>query len=72
MVLTNPEEELMAYDRRIATRISGDADIRLRLAALVLRRPLSALLSDVIVQGFPPADELAQRLRDGAEAEATS
>jgi hypothetical protein len=72
MVLTNPEEELMAYDRRIATRISGDADIRLRLAALVLRRPLSALLTDAIIQGFPSADELAQRLRDGAETEATS
>ena len=62
----------MAYDRRIATRISRDADNRLRLAALVVRRPLSAVLSDTIIQVFPTADELAQRLRDGAEAEATS
>ena len=51
------------YDRRIATRITGQADNVLRLAALVTRRPLSALLSDAIVQSFA-ADVLAEQLRD--------
>ena len=60
------------YDRRIATWITPDADNRLRLAALALRRPLSAVLTDALDQVLPSADELAQRLRDGAEAEATS
>ena len=60
------------YDRRIATWITPDADNRLRLTALAQRRSLSAVLSDAIIQVFPTADELAQRLRDGAEAEATS
>src|ERR1035438_7928944 len=65
MVLADPEEELMArYDHRIATRISGDADIRLRLAALAQRRSLSAVLTDVLDQVLPTADELVQRLRD--------
>jgi hypothetical protein len=57
------------YDRRIATRITRDADNRLRLAALAWRRPLSAVLTDVIERALPSADELSARLRDGAEAE---
>ena len=60
------------YDRRIATRITPDADNRLRLVALAQRRSLSAVLTDVLDQVLPTADELVQRLRDGAEAEATS
>ena len=57
------------YDRRIATRISRDADNRLRLASAVQRRPLSAVLSDAIRSALPPADELAGLLRDDAEAD---
>ena len=52
------------YDCRIATRITSAADNRLRLASLVLRRPLSALLTDAIVSAFPSTDELAEQLRD--------
>ena len=52
------------YDRRIATRITSAADARLRLASLVTRRPLSAVLTDAIEQMFPSADELAKRLHD--------
>ena len=57
------------YDRRIATRISRDADNRLRLAAVVQRRPLSAVLSDAISRALPSADEAAGLLRDDAEVE---
>ena len=57
------------YDRRIATRISRDADNRLRLASADQRRPLSAVLSDAIRSALPTADELAGLLRDDAEAE---
>ena len=55
------------YDRRIATRISRDADSRLRLASAVQRRPLSAVLSDAIRSALPTADELAGLLRDDAD-----
>jgi hypothetical protein len=69
-VLTGKRGGLMArYDRRIATRITRDADNRLRLAALAFRRPLSALLTEVIDQALPTADELTERLReDSVEA----
>lgn len=59
------------YDQRIATRISRDANIRLRLAALAEGVHLSALLTSLIMQTLPPADELAKRL-DGREAEVVS
>jgi hypothetical protein len=65
VVLTGTQGELMAqYDRRIATRITRDADNRLRLASLVLRRPLSAVLTDALDKALPSADELAERLQD--------
>ena len=52
------------YDCRIATRITSAADNRLRLASLVLRRPLSAVLTDALDKALPSADELAERLQD--------
>ena len=55
------------YSRRIATRITPDADNRLRLAAVVLRMPLSALLTLAIDKQLPPASELAASLRDDAD-----
>ena len=61
---------MATYDQRIATRISRDANARLRLAAAVFSRPLSAVLSDLILRQLPSADELAERLRIGPEAEA--
>ena len=60
------------YDRRIATRISRDADNRLRLASAVQRRPLSAVLSDAIRSALPTADELAGLLRDDADEAAVA
>jgi hypothetical protein len=50
------------YDTRIATRITSDADRRLRLAAVAARSSLSAVLTDAIERALPPADELAARL----------
>ena len=52
------------YDRLIATRITRDADNRLRLAALVTRRHLSAVLTDALDKALPTADELTGQLRD--------
>jgi hypothetical protein len=62
------------YDSRIATRITPDANARLRLAALVLRKPLSHVLTAVITGQLPEVDVLAERLRDSGmtEAEASS
>lgn len=54
---------------RIATRIDEDADRRLRMLALIQRRPLSYVLSALIVQNVPPADVLAGRLAlEGGDA----
>ena len=57
------------YDRRIATRITSAADNRLRLAALVMRRPLSELLTDALDKALPSADDLAAQLQDMAAEE---
>lgn len=53
---------------RLATRISSDADRRLRMQALAERKPLSRLLSELIDRALPPADELAARLGETGEA----
>jgi hypothetical protein len=60
------------YDHRIATRITGDANARLRLAAVLQRRPLSAVLTDAISRALPTTDELAGLLRDDDSAEVAS
>jgi hypothetical protein len=52
------------YDCRIATRITRDVDRRLRLAALAVRRPLSAVLTDTLDKALPSAEELTAGLRD--------
>lgn len=52
---------------RLATRIDDDADRRLRMFALLERRPLSRVLSALICQALPTADELAARLGESAE-----
>ena len=44
---------MAAYDQRIATRITRDYDKRLRVAAALSGKRLSALLTDVIVQLAP-------------------
>jgi hypothetical protein len=60
------------FDQRIATRITRDANARLRLAALVRNQKLSALLSDLIAQALPTADVLAGQLGDRTPAEEAS
>lgn len=51
---------------RLATRITEDADRRLRMLALAERKHLSRLLSELIVAAVPPPDELAARLGEPA------
>lgn len=62
----------MAYDVRLATRITAAVDLRLRMLALASRQPLSHVLDGLLDQALPPADELAALLGaarpDGAEA----
>ena len=62
----------MANDVRLATRITPAVDRRLRMLALVKRQPLSRVLTGLLDQSLPPADELASLLGEsdstGAEA----
>lgn len=57
----------MAYDVRLATRITGTVDRRLRMLALVKSQPLNHVLVGLLDQALPPADELASLLGNGAE-----
>lgn len=52
-----------ALGARLATRISGDVDRRLRLAALVRRMPIGQFLDLVLDQALPPVDQLADQIR---------
>jgi hypothetical protein len=52
----------MAYDVRLATRITPAVDRRLRMLALVTSQPLSHVLVGLLDQVLPPADELAALL----------
>jgi hypothetical protein len=52
----------MAYDVRLATRISPAVDRRLRMLALVQSRALSHVLDALLDRALPPADELAALL----------
>jgi hypothetical protein len=54
----------MADEVRLATRIGCDVDRRLRMLALVRRQRLSHLLTSLLDQSLPPADELAGQLRE--------
>ncbi len=54
----------MAYDLRLATTITEPVDRRLRMFALIKRQPLSHVLSVLLDQALPPADELAGLLRE--------
>ena len=60
----------MAYDVRLATRISTAVDRRLRMLALVQSQPLSHVLVALLDRALPPADELAALL--GADRHAES
>ncbi|HEV2450968.1 MAG TPA: hypothetical protein VGS62_03480 [Streptosporangiaceae bacterium] len=52
----------MAYDVRLATRITPAVDRRLRMLALAKSQPLSHVLTGLLDQALPPADELASML----------
>ena len=52
----------MAYDVRLATRITSAVDRRLRMLALAKRQPLSHVLTGLLDQALPAADELASML----------
>jgi predicted HicB family RNase H-like nuclease len=53
-------------DVRLATRITGGVDRRLRLAALVRRMPLNQFLDRLLDQALPPVGELAGQIQGGA------
>lgn len=52
----------MAYDVRLATRITPAVDRRLRMLALAKSQPLSHVLDGVLDQVLPSAGELASML----------
>lgn len=56
----------MAYDARLATKITGAVDRRLRMLALLKSQPLNHVLDSLLDQVLPPAGELASRLGDSA------
>jgi hypothetical protein len=58
----------VAYDTRLATRIPRAVDQRLRLFAVLVRKPLAHVLSDVLSQALPTDAELADRLQRRGEA----
>jgi len=58
---------VMAYDTRLATRIPRAVDQRLRLFAVLVRRPLAHVLSDVLAAALPTDAELAARLQQMGE-----
>lgn len=49
-------------DVRIDARISSTVDRRLRMLAIVEKQPLNRLLSNLLDERLPSADELAARL----------
>lgn len=61
----------MAYDVRLATRITSTVDRRLRMLALVKSQPLNRVLVSLLDQALPPADELAALLGTGEHAGAS-
>lgn len=62
----------MAYDVRLATRITPAVDRRLRMLALAKSQPLSHVLTGLLDQALPPADELASMLATAEVDEAAA
>ena len=52
----------MAYDARLATRITSAVDRRLRMLAVAKRQSLSHVLDSVLDEALPAAGELASLL----------
>jgi uncharacterized protein (DUF2342 family) len=59
----------MAYDARLATRITASVDLRLRMLALLKGQSLSHVLDSVLDETLPAADKLASQLKDGRRDE---
>jgi hypothetical protein len=63
----------VAYDTRLATRIPRAVDQRLRLFAVLVRKPLAHVLADVLAEALPTDAELAARLgQRGSGADETA
>ena len=63
----------MAYDVPLTTRITSAVDRRLRMLALARSQPLSHVLTGLLDQALPSADELAVALAsDEAASEAVA
>ena len=58
----------MAYDAGLATTINGSVDRRLRLFALIKRQPLSRVLTVLLDDALPAADELVGQLQESEVA----
>jgi hypothetical protein len=56
----------MAYDVPLTTRITSAVDRRLRMLALAESQPLSHVLTGLLDQVLPSADELASKLSASA------
>lgn len=57
----------MAYDVRLATKITAAVDLRLRMLALARRQSLNHVLVAVLDQALPPANELASLLSESED-----
>ena len=57
----------MAYDVRLATRLTTPVDRRLRMLVLLKGQPLSHVLVSLLDKALPPADELASLLGDSGD-----
>ena len=58
----------MAYDVSLTTRITSAVDRRLRMLALARSQPLSHVLTGLLDQALPSADELAAMLAGSRRA----
>lgn len=56
------------YGSRLATRLTRNVDQRLRLHALLQRKPLSHVLDQLLDAALPTADELRSQLGSGQES----
>ena len=52
------------YDKRFATRLTGEVDRRLRMFALVKGEALSHVLVGLLDQVLPSAEDLASKLAE--------
>ena len=51
-----------AYEVRLATRIPRPLDQRLRLLAVLSRKPITQVLTELLARALPTAEELAEQM----------